>query len=235
MTVQTIRIDSQKPTLSPVVRFSRTPLGSLWQFFGMGDDEEEGTRSRRDLNHVVERAATELSQKVSSRQIRVEVLIDPLLPLLAIDAEKFLPIVSALADNASASVEPGPATVVLRTWWEGDRIGVDAVGVGGQIPSNIRECLLRPGFSTRVAEWDTGFGLHEAYAYALALSTTIEVVDVTQGPTFRLSVPLRKGTPLSPPDKILGLADSSSGAIQALPAQPPMPREVSPKIISFEA
>ncbi|MCU0662999.1 MAG: hypothetical protein MUC50_11815 [Myxococcota bacterium] len=235
MAIQTIHIDSEQPTLAPVLRFSRTPLGSLWQFFGNGVDEQEGDRALRDLNHVVERVALQLSEKVSSRQVKVEVVIDPLLPLLAIDAMKLLPIVSALADNASACVEPGPGTVVMRTWWQGDHIGVDAVGIGGHIPDDIRASLLRPGFSTRVAHWDTGFGLHDAAATAQSLATTVEVWDSEQGPAFRLSVPLRKGTPLSPPDKILGLSDSSSGAVLACPAEPIVPREVQHKLVVCEA
>lgn len=235
MTIQTIRIDSEQPNLPPTVRFSHTPIGSLWQYFGVGVDEVDGSRADRDLNHIVERAAIELSAKVSTRQVKVEVIIDPVLPLLAIEAEQLLPVIAALADNASASVEPGPATVVLRTWWEGDRIGVDAVGVGGHIPQDILSCLLRPGFSTRIADWDTGFGLHDAVLAAQALASKVDIIDSEQGVAFRLTVPLRRGTPLSPPEKILGLTDSDSGVISAAPREPSLPHEVRHKLNVCEA
>ena len=190
------------------MKLTETAPGSIWQYTGccltdIGEAEER--KIEQDLNRTAETAAQALQRKVSSRNIDVELVIDPLIPPLGIDSGRILPIVTAIAVNASASVEPGPGTVTLSTWWHDKHAGVDAIGRGGIVPWEIRENLMRPGFTTRVAEWDTGFGLHAAMEAALAIAARIELFEPEDAVCFRLAIPLKHGTPLSPPEAMVGI------------------------------
>jgi hypothetical protein len=157
------------------------------------------------INRSASMAARELARKVGDRAVKVELIIQPLMPSIAVHWERLVPIMASIADNASASVEPGPATVSLRTWWEDSHAGLDAVGQGGNIDPVVRARLMAPGFTTRVAEWDTGFGLYEASALAAQIGASISIVDSDADTLFRLTIPLCNSTPAAPPFCELGL------------------------------
>jgi len=195
-----IEIQQDKETANPIVRLSETTPGSVWQYTGALNtfDCSNNRRAVFDLNSAAELAAAALAKKVSSRDITVELIIDPLIPPLAVTNKRILPIVQAIAENASASVEPGPGTVTLRTWFGDKFAGVDAVGMGGILPTTIRENLVRPGFTTRVADWDTGFGLHAAMEAAVSIAARIELFEPEGSIGFRLAIPLKQGSPLEP-------------------------------------
>jgi hypothetical protein len=215
VTVQLIELADEFLGAQPSIKLAETALGSIWQYTGLSLTDigcSPGSRSEQDLNRATERAAQVLQQKVSSRNIDVELIIDPLIPPLGIENGRILPIVSAIAENASASVEPGPGTVTLSTWWEDRYAGVDAIGQGGILPYEIRENLMRPGFTTRVAEWDTGFGLHAAMEAAAAIAARIELMEPDEAVCFRLAIPLKRGTPLSPPEISVGLIGEGMGS-----------------------
>ncbi|MDD5308903.1 MAG: hypothetical protein PHU25_16430 [Deltaproteobacteria bacterium] len=209
MAVQTIilRESEQKKPLK--VRFASLPSSEFWQYVGTftGETQSEPRGQVSDLNRVAQVAATLLAAKVANRLVSVEMVIDPVIPPVAIPEPRLLPLVAAITDNASASVEPGPGMVLVTTWWRGRTVGIDAVGVGGALPPIIRENLMRPGFSTRVAGWDTGFGLYETIAAAAAFGAKVELLEPPEGVCFRLSLPLRRGTPASPPEKQDGLGE----------------------------
>ncbi len=208
MTIQTIRIDEQGHPGRPIVRLAGPAPGSIWEYSGFNirpwGDTAPG-EGRRDLNSISQAAAKLLAEKVAGRGVRVELIIDPLLPPLNLEMERLVPIVTAIAENASASVEPGPGTVILRTWWHDKHIGIDAIGRGGSVPEPIRQNLMRPGFTTRVAEWDTGFGLHAAIEAAQALAARVEFFEPDNGVGFRLVIPMKAGSPPSPPSAEVGL------------------------------
>jgi hypothetical protein len=107
-------------------------------------------------------------------------------------------------------VEPGPGTVTLRTWIEDRFVGVDAVGRGGILPSTIRENLARPGFTTRVGDWDTGFGLHAAMEAAVSIAARIELFEPEGSVGFRLAIPIKQGSPLEPSELQTGLREPES-------------------------
>lgn len=206
-----IEIQKEKQASQPIVKLSETTLGSIWQYTGMCLNSGERTgRSCQDLNRAAEIAAAALAKKVSDRNITIELIIDPLIPPLGVANERILPIVTDIAENASASVEPGPGTVILRTWFSEKYAGVDAVGMNGFLPNTIRENLTRPGFSTRVADWDTGFGLHAAMEAALSIAARIELFEPEGSVGFRLAIPVKQGNPLNPPEQECALQDPES-------------------------
>ncbi len=213
MSVQTIVIGNINEKARPTVRLGSLPHVSVWQFAGAFLDESDLSAQGiqgLDLNCAVERAAIELAKKVSGRQVKVEVVMEPLMPRIAFPIEKIVPLIQAIGENASASVEPGPGKIVITTWWKGKHVGVDAVGIGGSIPLVIKNNIMNPGFTTRAGEWDTGFGLYHAGAAANDIGTQVELFEDEDGIGFRLAIPLRKDTPASSPDISVGLSDEYS-------------------------
>jgi len=210
VTIQTIIIDEKSSKGEPTVKLIGSPALSVWEYVGSylkssGCHDSEKVSS--DLNGVAQRAASMLADKVASRKIEVELIINPLIPPIKVDVDHLVNILMMIGENASASVEPGPGTIILKTWWKGKFAGVDAIGRNGILPSEIRRNLMRPGFSTRVADWDTGFGLHAASEAARAIDGRVEILELPEGIGFRLAVPVRVGTPLSPPEAMVGLEE----------------------------
>jgi hypothetical protein len=211
--VPLIEIQKEKTPTHPIVRISETIPGSVWQYTGAALSALDGSPDRRashDLNSAAGIAASRLTDKVSSRGITVELIIDPLIPPLGVENRRILPIVMAIAENASASVEPGPGTVTLQTWLTDKFAGVDAVGMGGVLPFPIRENLTRPGFTTRIADWDTGFGLHAAMEAALSIAARVELFEPDGSVGFRLAIPIKQGSPLEPSELQTGLTGPES-------------------------
>ncbi len=210
MTIQTIKINEMVEEPKPTFRLARTPIGSVWQYVGFAVlpvDETNDQAMVQDLNRAVQLAASRLAKKVGGRDVEVEMVIDPLLPPMWIPEKDILPIAEAIAENASASVEPGPGVVVLRTWWNDKHMCVDAIGKNGRIPNEVKKNIMRPGFTTRVADWDTGFGLYQASIDASSFSSQVELLETNSGVGFRLSIPLRPGSPISGPEAMVGLMD----------------------------
>ena len=211
MSVRPIVIERNPRSPQPTIRLSSASPSTVWQHVGFSLDAACGGNvgSSRDLNRAAQAAASRLAEKTSGRGIEVELVIDPFIPLINVAAHRLIPLLVALGDNASASVEPGPGTVVISTWWRNGFAGVDAVGLGGQVPDEIRASLLRPGFTTRVADWDTGLGLHEASEAAAALEGRVEVFDPGEaaGIGFRFAISLSKGTQAGSPEARVCLED----------------------------
>ena len=199
MTIQFIEIGADRIVRRPVVKLTEASPGSVWKYMGScmaAPQENREVRRHHDLNFAAEAAAAVLAKKVSARDITVELLIDPLIPPMFIEMDKVVPILTLIAENASASVEPGPGTVQLITWSTDKHVGMDAVGRGGHVPPAVLDSWTLPGFSTRVADWDTGFGLHDAIRAADAIAARIELLDQTESVALRLAIPLHMETPL---------------------------------------
>ena len=208
MAIQFIEIGSKNTLRRPIVKLTEATPGSIWQYMGTCVGAAAGnSNSRRlhDLNCAAEAAAAALADKVADRNITVELQIDPMIPPLLIEMERIVPILTLIAENASASVEPGPGTVVLQTWCTDKFAGMDAIGQHGHVPIAVRESWMLPGFSTRVAEWDTGFGLHDAVRAADAIDAKIELLDQTEAVALRLAIPLAAETPLPSAENQVGI------------------------------
>lgn len=208
MTLKTITIDASTKIVSPEVRLAEVPQAGVWQYVGTCIDYSTDTSDGviRDLNHATQAAANKLAEKLSLRNISIEVVIDPLIPPTSISLSQMVPLIVDIGENASAAVEPGPGTVVLKTWWRGGYAGVDAIGKDAVIPDVIKKNLMAPGFSTRVGEWDTGFGLHLASEKAKELNGRVEYFEPEErGAGFRFSVPIKAATSAGSPEAEVGI------------------------------
>ena len=226
MAIQFIEIGAAGSAAQPIVRLTEPAPGNLWQYIGacMGTiDDHREYRKIHDLNRAAEAAAAALAEKTSSRNIRVELLIDPLIPLLPVEMDKVVPILTSIAENASASVEPGPGTVLLKTWCTDSFVGMDAIGRDGSVPEAIRASWTLPGFSTRVAEWDTGFGLHGAMEAAAAIAARLELLEDSSAVAFRLAIPIKPETPLPSAEAMVGPPDDGNTGNRMPPVDEEMP------------
>ena len=215
MAIQFIEIGAEGSAGQPIVRLTEPSTGNLWQYVGAcigAIDDHREYRKAHDLNRAAEAAAAALAEKTARRNIRVELLIDPMIPLLPVEMERVVPILTSIAENASASVEPGPGTVLLQTWCTDRFVGMDAVGRNGSVPDAIRESWTLPGFSTRVADWDTGFGLHAAMEAAEAIAARLELLEDSKAVAFRLAIPIKTDTPLPSAEAMVGQPDDGLNA-----------------------
>ena len=203
MSLKTITINASTKIESPEIRLAEVPHAGIWQYVGSCLDYSTDGSSGviRDLNHATQAAANRLAEKLSLRNISIEVLIDPLIPPTSLSFAQMVPLIQEIGENASAAVEPGPGTVVLRTWWKGGYAGVDAIGKDASVPDVIKRNLMAPGFSTRAGEWDTGFGLHSASERAKALNGVIEYFENEEtGAGFRFAVPVKMASSAGSPE-----------------------------------
>lgn len=208
MTLKTITINASKKIESPEVRLAEVPQAGIWQYVGScidySADSSDGVI--RDLNHATQQAANKLAEKLSLRNISIEVVIDPLIPPTSISLSQMVPLILEIGENASAAVEPGPGTIVLKTWWRGGYAGVDAIGIDAVVPDIIKQNLMEPGFSTRAGDWDTGFGLHAANLRARELNGIVEYFEPEErGAGFRFAVPIKAATSAGSPQAELGV------------------------------
>ena len=203
MSLKTITINASTKIVSPEVRLAEVPHAGIWQYVGSCIDYSIDASSGviRDLNHATQAAANRLSEKLSLRNISIEVVIDPLIPPTSLSFAEMVPLIQEIGENASAAVEPGPGTVILKTWWRGGYAGVDAIGKGATVPEVIKQNLMVPGFSTRAGEWDTGFGLHSAREKAKSLNGMIEFSEnEDDGPAFRFAIPVKMASSAGSPE-----------------------------------
>ncbi|MBN2528289.1 MAG: hypothetical protein JXR76_17990 [Deltaproteobacteria bacterium] len=208
MTLKTITINALTKIESPEIRLAEVPYAGVWQYVGSCLDysTDETSGIIRDLNHATQAAANRLAEKLSLRNISIEVVIDPLIPPTSVSFAQMVPLIQEIGENASAAVEPGPGTVVLKTWWHGGYAGVDAIGKDAKVPEVIKKNLMAPGFSTRAGEWDTGFGLHAASQKARELNGIIEYFENEEdGPGFRFAIPVKMASSAGSPEAELGI------------------------------
>lgn len=203
MTLKTITINASTKIESPEIRLAEVPHAGIWQYVGSCIDyTTDGTSGViRDLNHATQAAANRLAEKLSLRNISIEVVIDPLIPPTSLSFAQMVPLIQEIGENASAAVEPGPGTIILRTWWRGGYAGVDAIGKDARVPEVIKQNLMTPGFSTRAGEWDTGFGLHSASEKARELNGVVEYFETEEdGAGFRFAVPVKMASSAGSPE-----------------------------------
>lgn len=203
MTLKTITINSSTKIESPEVRLAEVPYAGIWQYVGSCLDYSTDGSSGviRDLNHATQAAANRLSEKLSLRNISIEVVIDPLIPPTSLSFSQMVPLILEIGENASAAVEPGPGKVILKTWWRGGYAGVDAIGKDSVVPDLIKKNLMEPGFSTKAGEWDTGFGLHAASQRAREMNGIVEYFENEQeGAGFRFAIPIKMSSSAGSPE-----------------------------------
>lgn len=94
-------------------------------------------------------------------------------------------ILTTLIENAG---QAGAATITIRVE-AADRVVIDVIDNGGGIPPGDRDRIFEPFFTSRRTSGGTGLGLSIARALLAGAGGTLELADVEQGTTMRLTLP----------------------------------------------
>jgi two-component system cell cycle sensor histidine kinase/response regulator CckA len=150
-----------------------------------------------DLNEVVETFARSFGGGLGEG-VELETRLGDGLPPVEVDLSQVEQALANLVVNARDALD-GPGTIVVATerrpaaGAEGVRVCLRVTDTGRGIPSEIREQIFDPFFSTRQTVGASGLGLASVYAVVEEAGGRIEVESATEGPergsTFRILLP----------------------------------------------
>ncbi len=105
--------------------------------------------------------------------------------LAVIAPETLEAILTTLIENAG---QAGADTIAIRVEAT-DRVVIDVIDNGGGIPPGDRDRIFEPFFTSRRTSGGTGLGLSIARALLTGAGGALELADVEQGTTMRLTLP----------------------------------------------
>lgn len=185
--------------------------------------ETHPERKRISLNRVVERTMELQRFSSAAEQIRIELDLDPTLPLVVGDAGQLQQVLMNLIGNARQALmqEGKPGTIRLRTTREGRRVQLQVTDDGPGIPQAILARIFDPFFTTKPAGVGTGLGL------AIVLSVIREhggQVHVSSPPgagaTFNVELPAAAESSQEVRPHPGGSQDKRLATVPALPLAP---------------
>lgn len=153
-----------------------------------------------DLNEVVDRAASYMATRISSRiKLTIELCSTPL--EVDMSAPLFEWVMENLIKNAVDAME-GSGSITVRTFQTVSRrhrrmACVTVADTGKGIPRKNHKTVFNPGFTTKKRGWGLGLALakriidqyHHGRIY-VASSTELTAGSATHGTTFRIDLPL---------------------------------------------
>ncbi|NUP97356.1 MAG: HAMP domain-containing histidine kinase [Planctomycetaceae bacterium] len=150
---------------------------------------ESGARVSFGAEALMRELRVLLEHRLRSRQLELDVQIEPELPQLSGNPTEVKQVLLNLIHNAIDASPAGGRVSVRWTQANGDvRIEVEDQGPG--IPADIRERIFDPFFTTKEPGSGTGLGLAIVHRIVTAHSGRIEVLDTGHGALFRIQLPL---------------------------------------------
>jgi len=151
--------------------------------------------SRVDVNDVI-RSALSLYQGA----VRVDMNLAPQLPPLDADRNQLQQVMLNLVENSRDAIgarENGHITVTSKLGDAADRVLVTVEDNGPGVPSDLKDKVFAPYFTTKHAKGGTGLGLAIVHRIVSDHGGRIFVADATGGGArFIVELPLRHGTAL---------------------------------------
>ncbi len=152
-----------------------------------------------DVNKVLTRAFDFFSQQLNVRNIAVEWLLEPGIPLIMADANRLEQVIINLLINARDAIEEahGPGTplagekkITIRTASNAGEVRIQVCDTGKGIPTAIRDKLFEPFFTTKDVGKGTGLGLSISYGIVKDYGGRIEAgVHNGGGACFTITFP----------------------------------------------
>lgn len=168
-----------------LLTYARAPTGQIQTF---------------DLNALVRDTLLLVEHQFRSwSHITVKTDLAPNLPLLPCDRNQITQILINLLTNARYAMPEG-GEISLRTFHDAAtlRLGLQVVDTGIGIPSELRDKIFQPFFTTKPASQGTGLGLYIVAGIVRAYGGEIMVNSTAgKGATFTLLFP-EKGAPALP-------------------------------------
>jgi signal transduction histidine kinase/CheY-like chemotaxis protein len=171
--------------------------------------------ARVDVDAIVGDCLRTVEPMIKTDRLRVAKDVDPALPAVWTDADKFRQIVINLLSNAIKFTDAGSVTVSARL--DGSRVAVAVTDTGIGIPADALELIFEEfrqvdSSSTR-KHGGTGLGLSISRHFARLLGGDIQVTSTLgAGSTFTLVLPVRADAAAHPPaaaDAVATAADAT--------------------------
>jgi len=141
-----------------------------------------------DVVAVLEEVLTVLRAEMEGAQIRVEVELPSVLPMVMADVEQIKQVYFNLLKNAREAMEPG-GMLKIRATADDEWLKLHFTDNGGGINPEILEKIFEPYFSTR--DTGTGLGLYMSrQIIERSMGGRITARNIEGGAEFLVSVPL---------------------------------------------
>jgi CheY-like chemotaxis protein len=136
-----------------------------------------------------------------SRDIQVELDLDPQLPTIAADSDQLIQVLINLIVNAQQATQEqaGPHRLRLATRAAGGGIVLEVADNGPGIPPDVQKKMFDPFFTTKAEGKGTGLGLSVCRAIVQAHEGTIAARNRSEGGAlFRIELPVPGVGPAAP-------------------------------------
>ncbi|MDD3149087.1 MAG: HAMP domain-containing sensor histidine kinase [Candidatus Riflebacteria bacterium] len=158
--------------ISSILNFARMEAGKL-----------KFDRVNQKISPLINDIIDSLKPMSESQQITISAELDPLLPVVSIDADLIHRVLSNLLENSIKFSSPGSAVIITAKPCEADRIKVEVVDQGCGIPADKLEFIKFPFFQADKSDTRPtgGLGLGLAIAEKILIghgsTLTIESVE----------------------------------------------------------
>ena len=128
--------------------------------------------------------------------VRIELQLEPDLPLIQADPDQLHQVIVNLLTNARQAMEEsaGDAVISIRAQHHGGMIRL-AIGDNGKgIPPDMRDRIFDPFFTTKAVGSGTGIGLSFSLGIIQAHGGTLTIADVPVGTTFMINLPVNNAS-----------------------------------------
>jgi PAS domain S-box-containing protein len=145
-----------------------------------------------DFNEIVQSALAVRAAALGTSRIEVQTEYAAALPLVQINRDELRQAIVNLIINAEQSMisAHGVGTLVIRTWLNGADAVVDVCDDGPGVPAELAGRIFEPFFSARKGMGGgVGLGLSAAFGIIVAHGGRLELMPVTNGACFRLTLP----------------------------------------------
>jgi two-component system NtrC family sensor kinase len=155
-------------------------------------------RREIQLNDLVRSALDLMTYGLRSRDIQIELDLDPRLPTVAADGDQLIQILVNLIVNAQQAMQEqaGPHRLRLATRAAGGGIVLEVADNGPGIPPDVQKKMFDPFFTTKAEGKGTGLGLSVCRAIVQAHEGTIAARNRPEGGAlFRIELPVGGAEP----------------------------------------
>ena len=158
----------------------------------------EFSKRKIDINTAVRGALDILGHQMKIQNIDVELDLNNELPQILAHNNRLEQVIFNLVTNARDAINQksennngdGKRTISIRSFQEGERVGISIADTGAGIPKKVMERIYEPFFTTKEATKGLGLGLY--VSYGIIKDYDGEIVVTTEenvGTTFKVTFP----------------------------------------------
>lgn len=145
------------------------------------------------LNDIIKEVVSLCEQRARFSNVKVELRLDPMLPLVCASPSEMQQVFLNLINNALDAMEETGGKLEITTRVEGQRVIVDVADTGHGIPQANLSRIFDPFFTTKPVGKGTGLGLSICYGIIQKMGGEITVQSaVGVGTVFHIKLPFRR-------------------------------------------